>query len=162
MNLFDWIALALVALLAIAGYFRGLLTAALSLAGIVGGALLGARLAPYFLSGGSSSRYATLFALGGAIFCAVVLEAFGSFLGGMISLLVISQFDGAWQALFWFGAIVSAVATIVMWLTLPESPAFLVRQGTAASVGRIAVIARRMKLTGVDPAAPAPANEPTD
>ncbi len=82
MNLFDWIALALVALLAIAGYFRGLLTAALSLAGIVGGALLGARLAPYFLSGGSTSRYATLFALGGAIFCAVVLEAFGSYLGG--------------------------------------------------------------------------------
>ena len=46
MNLFDWIAVALVALLAVAGYFRGLLTAALSLAGIVGGALLGARLAP--------------------------------------------------------------------------------------------------------------------
>ena len=82
MNLFDWIALALVALLAIAGYFRGLLTAALSLAGIIGGALLGARLAPYLLSGGSTSRYTTLFALGGAIFCAIVLEAFGSYLGG--------------------------------------------------------------------------------
>jgi uncharacterized membrane protein required for colicin V production len=80
-NLFDWIALALIALLAIAGYFRGLLTAALSLAGIIGGALLGARLAPYLLPGGSSSRYTTLFALGGAIFCAIVLEAFGSYLG---------------------------------------------------------------------------------
>jgi S1-C subfamily serine protease len=79
-NLFDWIAVALVALLAVAGYFRGLLTAALSLAGIVGGALLGARLAPYFL-GGSTSRYATLFALGGAVFCAIVLEAVGSYLG---------------------------------------------------------------------------------
>jgi uncharacterized membrane protein required for colicin V production len=81
-NLFDWIALALVALLAVAGYFRGLLTAALSLAGIVGGALLGARLAPYLLSGGNTSRYTTLFALGGAIFCAIVLEATGSYLGG--------------------------------------------------------------------------------
>ena len=81
MNLFDWIAIALVALLAIAGYFRGLLTAALSLAGIVGGALLGARLAPYFLSGGSASRYATLFALGGAVLCAIVLEAVGSYVG---------------------------------------------------------------------------------
>jgi S1-C subfamily serine protease len=80
-NLFDWIALALVALLAIAGYFRGLLTAALSLAGIVGGALLGARLAPYLLSGGSTSRYTTLFALGGAIFCAIVLESLGTYLG---------------------------------------------------------------------------------
>ncbi len=82
MNLFDWIALALVALLAVAGYFRGLLTAALSLAGIVGGALLGARLAPYLLSGGNTSRYTTLFALGGAIFCAIVLEAMGSYVGG--------------------------------------------------------------------------------
>ena len=82
MNLFDWIALALVALLAVAGYFRGLLTAALSLAGIIGGALLGARLAPYLLSGGNTSRYTTLFALGGAIFCAIVLEATGSYLGG--------------------------------------------------------------------------------
>lgn len=81
MNLFDWIAIALVALLAVAGYFRGLLTAALSLAGIVGGALLGARLAPYFLSGGSSSRYATLFALGGAVACAIVLEGVGTYLG---------------------------------------------------------------------------------
>jgi S1-C subfamily serine protease len=81
-NLFDWIALALVALLAVAGYFRGLLTAALSLAGIIGGALLGARVAPYLLSGGNTSRYTTLFALGGAIFCAIVLEATGSYLGG--------------------------------------------------------------------------------
>jgi S1-C subfamily serine protease len=83
-NLFDWIAVALVALLAIAGYFRGLLTAALSLAGIVGGALLGARLAPYLLSGGSSSRYTTLFALGGAIFFAIVLESLGNYLGSMM------------------------------------------------------------------------------
>jgi S1-C subfamily serine protease len=81
-NLFDWIAVALVALLAVAGYFRGLLTAALSLAGIVGGALLGARLAPYLLPGGNTSRYTTLFALGGAIFCAIVLESLGSHLGG--------------------------------------------------------------------------------
>lgn len=86
----------------------------------------------------------------------------GSFLGGMISLLVISQFAGSWQALFWFGAIVSAAATVLMWLTLPESPAFLVRQGTTASADRIAVIVRRMKLTGVDPTAAAPANEPSD
>ncbi len=84
MNLFDWIAVALVALLAIAGYFRGLLTAALSLAGIVGGALAGARVAPYLLSGGSSSRYTPLFALGGAVFFAIVLEALGSYVGSRL------------------------------------------------------------------------------
>jgi len=83
-NLFDWIAVGLVALLAIAGYFRGLLTAALSLAGIVGGALAGARIAPYLLAGGETSRYTPLFALGGAVFFAIVLEAIGSYLGSRL------------------------------------------------------------------------------
>jgi len=83
-NLFDWIAIALIVLLAIAGYFRGLLTASLSLAGIVGGALLGARIAPYLLPGGSSSRYTPLVALAGAVVCAIILEAIGSYLGARL------------------------------------------------------------------------------
>ena len=99
MNLFDWIAIALVALLAIAGYFRGLLTAALSLAGIVGGALAGARIAPYFLSGGSSSRYTPLVALGGAALGAILFEALGSYLGsalrGSLRLKVLHKLDSA-------------------------------------------------------------------
>jgi MFS family permease len=74
----------------------------------------------------------------------------GSLIGGLASLLVISSFGGAWQALFWFGGIVGSVVTILVWLTLPESPAYLASQGTEASASRIAVIARRMKLTGVD------------
>ena len=82
MNLFDWIALALVALLAVAGYFRGLLTAALSLAGIVGGALLGARLAPYLLSGGNTLPLHDAVRARRGDFCAIVLEATGSYLGG--------------------------------------------------------------------------------
>lgn len=84
MNLFDWIAVALVIVLAVTGYFRGLLTAVLSLAGVVGGAVLGARLAPYLLSGGSRSPYTPLFALGGAAFFAIVLEALGSFVGARL------------------------------------------------------------------------------
>src|SRR5436190_12776313 len=67
--------------MAIAGYFRGLLTAALSLAGVVGGALIGSRLAPHFLSGGSTSPYTPLVALAGAAFGAIVLESIGGFLG---------------------------------------------------------------------------------
>ena len=83
----------------------------------------------------------------------------GSLLGGLTSLVVIRTFDGAWQALFWFGAIVSAAVTAVVLLSLPESPAYLVRQGTAASIERITVIVRRMRLSGVDPSAPPPAAE---
>ncbi len=84
MNLFDWIAVGLVIVLAITGYFRGLLTAVLSLAGVVGGAVLGARLAPYLLSDGSRSPYTPLFALAGAAFFAIVLEAFGSYAGSAL------------------------------------------------------------------------------
>lgn len=84
MNLFDWIAIGLVLLLGVAGYFRGLLTGALSLAGIVGGAILGSRVAPYFLSGGSRSPYTPLFALAGAAFFAIVFEAIGSFAGSAL------------------------------------------------------------------------------
>jgi MFS family permease len=73
----------------------------------------------------------------------------GSLIGGIASLVVITSFGGAWQALFWFGAIVSAVVTVLVWLTLPESPAYLAAKGPAAA-SHIAVIARRMKLTGVD------------
>jgi S1-C subfamily serine protease len=83
-TLFDWIAIALVVLLAIAGYFRGLVTAVLSLAGVVGGALLGARIAPHVLSGGETSRYTPLFALAGAAFFAIVLEAVGSYVGSLL------------------------------------------------------------------------------
>jgi len=79
--LFDWLAVALVVLLAIGGYFRGLLTAALSLAGIVLGAIVGSRLAPHVLSGGDQSPYTPLIALAGAAAGAILLEAVGSYAG---------------------------------------------------------------------------------
>src|SRR5215210_1694642 len=84
MNLFDWIALALVVLLAVAGYFRGLLTAALSLAGIVVGAIVGSRVAPHLLSEGSRSPYTPLFALGGAAVFSILFESIGSLAGGVL------------------------------------------------------------------------------
>src|SRR6266511_224484 len=60
------------------------MTAILSLAGILGGAVLGSRIAPYLLSGGSRSPYTPLFALGGAAFFAIVLEALGSYAGSRL------------------------------------------------------------------------------
>jgi S1-C subfamily serine protease len=80
----DWIALALVILLALAGAARGLVAGALSLAGIAGGAIVGARLAPHFLPSGERSPYTPVAALAGAIVFAVLLEGLGSFAGRVV------------------------------------------------------------------------------
>ena len=89
MNLADWIAVAVIALAAVSGFRRGLLTGALSLAGLIAGALIGARFAPEIV--GDASPYVPLVALGGAaiggmlgqIACACV----GRAARGLISIL---------------------------------------------------------------------------
>jgi len=77
----DWIALAVIALAALAGLRRGLIATALSLGGLGAGAVLGARLAPQFLHGGSSSPYTPLAALVGALVGAALLETVASMIG---------------------------------------------------------------------------------
>ncbi|MXP23444.1 MFS transporter [Gordonia sp. HNM0687] len=85
----------------------------------------------------------------------------GSLLGGLASLFIISSFDGAWQALFVFGATLSGLTAVVVWLTLPESPVFLANRGSAGDDIKIAAIARRLRLVGVDPSMkPAPEFSP--
>lgn len=79
----DWLALAFVGLTALLGYKKGLIASALSVTGIVVGAIVGARLAPQLLTGGSSSPYTPLAGLAGAAFGAVLFETLGAFLGGM-------------------------------------------------------------------------------
>jgi S1-C subfamily serine protease len=73
----DWIIVAFVATLAALGYQQGLLVGALSLAGFAGGAVLGSRLGPELLSGGSESPYAPVMALLG-----------GLLLGGVVAVSV--------------------------------------------------------------------------
>jgi S1-C subfamily serine protease len=80
----DWIALAVVAVAALAGLRTGLVAGALSLAGIVGGAVLGARVAPQFLNGGSSSPYTPLAALAGAVVVAGLLQTVGAVAGSIV------------------------------------------------------------------------------
>ena len=77
----DWFALGFVALMALYGLRKGLIAGALSAVGVIGGALVGARLAPHLLSGGSRSPYTPVAALGGAIVLAILLEAVGSLAG---------------------------------------------------------------------------------
>ena len=87
----DWIALAIVAVSALAGLKRGLIVTALSLGGLVAGAVIGARLAPHFLHHGSSSPYTPLAALAGALVGAALLQSLasvaGSFARGSLSLI---------------------------------------------------------------------------
>jgi S1-C subfamily serine protease len=77
----DWIALGFVALTGVIGLRKGLVASLLAIAGIVAGAVLGARAAPHLLHGGSHSPYAPLVALAGAVIAAAVLEAVGSMVG---------------------------------------------------------------------------------
>ena len=88
-NLADWIAVVVIGLAAISGFRRGLLSGALSLAGLVAGALVGARFAPEIVGG--ASPYVPLVALGGAAIGGMLGQMAGAFIGrsarGLISIL---------------------------------------------------------------------------
>jgi S1-C subfamily serine protease len=79
----DWIALAIAALSALSGLRRGLVATALSLGGLAAGAVVGARLAPQFLSGGASSPYTPLAGLVGAVVGALLLQTVASIVGSV-------------------------------------------------------------------------------
>jgi uncharacterized membrane protein required for colicin V production len=81
---FDWLALGFVALMALLGLRKGLIASALSTAGVIAGAVVGARLAPHLLSGGSRSPYTPIAALAGALVLAAALEAAGSVAGSAL------------------------------------------------------------------------------
>jgi S1-C subfamily serine protease len=71
----DWIIVVLTVLMAAWGFAQGLIVGALSLAGFAAGALLGSRLGPLLLEGGSESPYAPLFALAGAVVIGGILAS---------------------------------------------------------------------------------------
>ena len=80
----DWIALGIVALCAVLGMRRGLIASALSLAGLVAGAYVGARVAPHLLHGGSASPWAALAGLAGAVAGALLGQALAGILGSFV------------------------------------------------------------------------------
>jgi S1-C subfamily serine protease len=87
----DWIAVAIAVLGALTGLRRGLVATALSLAGLVGGAILGARVAPHLLHGGADSPYTPLAGLAGALVVATLFQwgagVAGSFARGGLSVI---------------------------------------------------------------------------
>jgi S1-C subfamily serine protease len=84
MTTLDWVILALVALFGFAGLRRGFIVGALSLAGLVAGAVVGARAGPLLLPAGSHSPYAPLFALAGALLLGGMLASGLERLGGRL------------------------------------------------------------------------------
>jgi S1-C subfamily serine protease len=80
----DWAAIAVVAVAALLGWRRGLIASGLSLAGVLLGATIGARVAPHLLRGGSSSPYTPLAALVGATLGAAVLQSVATLLGSLV------------------------------------------------------------------------------
>src|SRR5437899_49484 len=83
MTRLDWIAVGVVGLAALGGLRRGLVGTALSLAGLVGGAIAGARIAPHFLAHGTSSPYLPVAGLVGAVVGAVVLQTVTGIIGSL-------------------------------------------------------------------------------
>jgi hypothetical protein len=77
----DWIIVAFVAFMAVWGYLQGLIVGALSLAGFAVGAVVGSRVGPDLLEEGSSSPYAPMFALLGALLVGGVMASALELLG---------------------------------------------------------------------------------
>lgn len=71
----DWAILGFAALFGALGVMRGLIVGALSLGGFVAGAFLGTRIGPLVLSEGSSSPWAPMFGLLGAVLFGMVVAA---------------------------------------------------------------------------------------
>ena len=115
MTVLDWIIIAFTSLMALWGYSQGLVVGALSLAGFLGGAVLGSRVGPLILEDGSRSPYAPLFALMGAFLIGGVLatglEALGFRLRRRLG-PTLGVLDGLG------GAVLIACAGLVLWWVL--------------------------------------------
>ncbi len=83
MSVVDWIALALIALTALAGFRRGLVVGVFSFGGLVLGFYVGTRVGPS-LVGGDRTRWLPLFAVGTAVVVAALGQALGGYVGRTI------------------------------------------------------------------------------
>jgi S1-C subfamily serine protease len=111
----DWLIVAFTVVMATIGWRQGFVAGAFALAGFVGGAFLGSRLGPALLPDGSSSPYAPLVSLIGAVtggsILAGLLETFGSLLRRTVPVPGARAVDGL------LGAVLSsAIALGLAWI----------------------------------------------
>ena len=139
MTRIDWFALLFIALAAFFGYRKGLISSALSVAGIVVGAIIGARLAPHLLAEGSESPYTPLVGLAGAAVGAVLLETLGTIAGSVLRRKV--EFGPARAFDSGAGLLLGAAAGIaVVWVLGSVALQFPGRPGLRESVQRSFVL----------------------
>lgn len=112
----DWIIVAFAVLGALAGWGRGFLVGALSLAGFALGAVIGTRVAPLLLKDGSASPYAPLLGLAGALIVGSIVAAGFSGVGYRLR-RVARHVPGFGAVDGLLGAVLSAcVALVVAWV----------------------------------------------
>ena len=115
MTAIDWIIVGFTLLMALWGWFQGLIVSALSLTGFAAGAFAGSRVAPLLLAQGSRSPYAPLFGLIGALFLggfvAVVLEEVGASIRRRLRIAPLALVDGAGGAV-----LLAALALGLAWI----------------------------------------------
>jgi uncharacterized membrane protein required for colicin V production len=80
----DWIIVGFTVFTALMGFRQGFVRSVLSLVGLVAGVVIGARLAPHLLAGGTESRYTGLLGLVGALVGASILRTAASSVGGLV------------------------------------------------------------------------------
>jgi S1-C subfamily serine protease len=136
-NWVDWLIVAIAALFAVFGYLQGFIVGALSLGGFALGAVIGARVAPLVLSGGSHSIYAPLFGLVGALLVgallASLLEGFGMRVRFALRFPGLRTIDGLLGA-----ALTACIGLGIVWIvgavTLSAVTSPTVREGLEHSV----------------------------
>lgn len=116
MTALDWGIAAFTFFVALWGFRQGLIVGALGLGGLVAGAVLGSRLAPVILDQGSSSPYAPMAALIGAIMVGSITLAIAASFGQRVRATAISS--PGWQIVDGIGGalLVAAVAMGVIWV----------------------------------------------
>lgn len=116
MTLLDWLIVLGAVAMGLRGYRQGLVVGALALAGFAAGALVGARLGPELLEGGSSSPYAPLTALMGGVLLGSLFAGVTEWVGHALRMRLIrgsalTGLDGAGGV-----ALMVALALAIAWV----------------------------------------------
>lgn len=116
MTALDWGISLFIFLIALWGFRQGLIVGVLGLAGLAGGAVLGSRMAPIILEGGSTSPYAPLTALIGASLIGAFALAVGVNLGERVRDSAVNR--SFWQIMDGIGGalLVAAVGLGLIWV----------------------------------------------